>query len=99
MVQFIKRMMGAAGIALVCALTVPAAQAVPWDFTPSVRDGGRQEGFQGQRGNRPAEERRQNNLRDDGREARRAQRMSPEERQQLRRDIKDAGREVYMPRR
>ncbi len=99
MVQFIKRMMGATGIALVCVLAMPVAQAGPWDFTPSVRDGGRQESFQGQRGNRPAEERRQTNQRDDGREARRAQRMSPEERQQLRRDIKDAGREVYMPRR
>ena len=99
MVQFIKRMMGAIGIALGCVLSMPGAQAGPWDFTPSARDGDRQESFQGQRGNRQAEERRQNNQRDDGREARRAQRMSPEERQQLRRDIKDAGREVYMPRR
>ena len=27
-----------------------------------------------------------------------AQRLSPEERRQLRRDIKDAGREIYLPR-
>lgn len=31
-------------------------------------------------------------------EGREAQRMSPEERRQLRRDIKDAGREIYPPR-
>ena len=33
------------------------------------------------------------------REAQRAQRLSPEERRQLRRDIKDAGREIYPVRR
>ena len=99
MVQFGKRMMGAIGIALVCALNMPVAQAGSWNFSPLVRDGSRQEGYQGQKGNRQAEERRQYNQRDDGREVRRAQRMSPEERQQLRRDIKDAGREVYTPRR
>ena len=36
---------------------------------------------------------------DDGREADRPQRLSPDERRQLRRDIQDAGREIYPPRR
>ena len=98
MVQFSKRMMGAIGIALVCVLSMPVAQAGQWDFGPLVREGGRQESFQGQKGSRQAEEGRQNYRREDGRDAQRAQRLSPEERQQLRRDIKDAGREVYRPR-
>lgn len=34
-----------------------------------------------------------------GSETQRPQRMSPEERHQLRRDIKDAGRQIYPPRR
>jgi hypothetical protein len=37
--------------------------------------------------------------RDMGRESRREPRLSPEERSQLRRDIKDAGRQIYFPRR
>ena len=99
MVQVFKRMIGAIGIALVCALSVPVAQAGSWNFSPSVREGGRQDSFQGQRGGRQAEENRQGYRREDGRDVQRAQRMSPEERQQLRRDIKDAGRELYRPRR
>lgn len=99
MVQVYKRMIGAIGIALVCALSVPVAQAGSWNFSPSVREGGRQDGFQGQKGGRQSEENRQSYRRDDGRDVQRAQRMSPEERQQLRRDIKDAGRELYRPRR
>lgn len=35
--------------------------------------------------------------RDERREAQRPQRMSPEERSQMRRDIKNAGREIYTP--
>lgn len=40
-----------------------------------------------------------NNQRNDRRDDMRQQRLSPEERQQLRRDIRDAGREIYPPRR
>ena len=99
MAQYGKRMIGAIGIALVCALSMPVAQAGSWNFSPSVREGGRQEDFQRQKGSRQAEPGRQNYRREDGRDAQRAQRLSPEERQQLRRDIKDAGRELYRPRR
>jgi len=37
--------------------------------------------------------------RNEGGEVQRPQRLSPEERRQLRRDIKEAGREIYLPRR
>ena len=99
MVQLSKRMISAVAIALVWTLSMSEVQAGPWNYGPSVREGTRQESYQGQRGGRPPEDRRQSYQREEGRDARRSQRMSPEERQQLRRDIKDAGREVYSPRR
>ncbi len=98
-VQLSKRMISAISIALVWTLSMSAAQAGPWNYGPSVREGSRQESYPGQRGGRQSDDRRQSYQREEGRDARRAQRMSPEERQQLRRDIRDAGREVYSPRR
>ncbi len=97
--RLIKRTTSAIGILLVGVLAMPVAHAGPWNSGPSVREGGRQESLQGQKGSRPSEDGRQYLRREEGRDAQRAQRMSPEERQQLRRDIKDAGREVYRPRR
>lgn len=93
-----KRMIGAVAVAFVWALSVPAVQANPWNVY-SVREGGRQNGAEGQRANRQGEDRRQYYQRDDGRDAQRAQRLSPDERRQLRRDIRDAGREIYPGRR
>ena len=95
--QFGKRMMETVGIALLCALSTTGVHAAP-DFNPSIRDAGRQENLQGQKGRRQDEERRPGYRREDARDAQRAQRLSPEERQQLRRDIKDAGRELYRSR-
>lgn len=97
-VQFGKRIMGAVGMALMCAFSIPGAHAVSLDFNPSIRDAGRQDNLQGQKGRWQDEERRPNYRREDARDAQRAQRLSPEERQQLRRDIKDAGRELYRSR-
>lgn len=95
--QFGKRMMETVGIALLCALSSTGVHAAP-DFNPAIRDAGRQESLQGQKGRRQDEERRSSYRREDSGDSQRAQRLSPEERQQLRRDIKDAGRSLYRSR-
>lgn len=87
-----KPMIGAVVLAFACALAAPAAEAqttVPFGY--SVRERGRPEAAPGQRAARQGDDRRQSLQR----EPQRQQRLSPEERQQLRRDIKDAGRELY----
>lgn len=95
--QWGKQIVRALGVALLCALVLPAAHAVSLDFSPSIRDGNRQDSFQGQKERRQDEQRRYTR-REDAQDAQRAQRLSPEERQQLRRDIKNAGRELYRSR-
>ena len=97
-VQLSKRMIGVLSVAFVWALSTPAAQANSW-YGYAVREGSRQEGFQEQRPSRQNEERRPYYQRDERRDNQRSQRMSPDERRQLRRDIKDAGREIYPSRR
>jgi uncharacterized membrane protein len=97
-VKLNKHVMGAVAVAFVWALSVPAVQANPWAGY-LVREANRQGGNDGQRGVQQGAERRQSLQRNDGREAQRPQRLSPEERTQLRRDIKDAGREIYPARR
>jgi hypothetical protein len=76
------------GIAAIIAmgLAMPLAHANP--------TGGREIREAGRKGGTQAEE----ELRKQ-RAVKRAQRLSPEERRQLRRDIKDAGREIYPQRR
>lgn len=98
MVKLNKHVMGAVAVAFVWAVSVPPVQANPWAGY-LVREASRQGGSDGQRGDRQGEERRQSYQRNDGRDAQRPQRLSPEERSQLRRDIKDAGREIYPARR
>jgi len=97
-VKLNKHVMGAVAVAFVWAVSVPAVHANPWPGY-LVREANRQGGYDGQRGARQGEERRQSYQRDDGREVQRQQRLSPEERSQLRRDVKDAGREIYPARR
>lgn len=71
------------------ALMGAAAHADPSSGFLKVRDGGRQE-----------DARRSNAEQNDGGDNRRPQqRLSPEERRQLRRDIQDAGRQIYPPKR
>lgn len=90
----ICRNTGVGALAMLLMLAVPAAQANPW-FGQPARDGG----SQSQRGDRQGDMQRQSFQREEQARNQRSQRMSPEERQQLRRDIRDAGREVYRHRR
>lgn len=83
---------GCIAAALVAA--APIAHAAPWG--DRLRDGAKQ-------GNRQEQSPDQRELQRSTRQAdrsdeQRPQRLSPEERRQLRRDIQDAGREIY-PRR
>ncbi len=88
-------------LALMLVLASPWALANPGNERYQVRQANRQNGMQRQQppNNPPRDAQQQGFQRDyGGGEAQRSQRMSPEERRQLRRDIRDAGREVY-PRR
>lgn len=93
-----KRMLNNVLVALVMlVLSVSCAHADPFGGR-HPREGGRQQGGQMQpqpprdfqRGYSPSGERRENMG---------PQRLSPDERRQLRRDIQDAGRDIYPPRR
>lgn len=81
----LKRMIGAGVIAMMMAVTlVPSAHAGDQDER-DLRANRRDRILPQRQVHKP-------------REAPPAQRLSPEERRQLRRDIKDAGREIYPPR-
>lgn len=97
-----KRIIGCFAVALACVVAIPAGAA---DFWPGQGyqlarrgDGGRGDDYR-QGGRQSRDDGRQQNYqrgqRDDDRGAQRGQRMSPEERRQLRRDVRDAGREIY----
>jgi hypothetical protein len=95
-----KRMIGSLAIVLLCAAFAPMAWAGPWKYGVAEREQYRQNDFQpGRRGAEPGDGRGPSYRRHDDRDMQRPQRLSPEERSQLRRDIKDAGREIYPPRR
>jgi hypothetical protein len=101
--NFGKRMIGGLAIALLSMISMSVAEAGPWGRGVSEREQSRQGDYQpGRRGHGPGDRRGSYHQRRDGeRDMRpqRPQRLSPEERSQLRRDIKDAGREIYPPRR
>lgn len=78
-------------------LSVPCAHAGPFAGR-NAREGIHPGGGGGQQNTNPREIQRPFAQRNAGGEDR-AQRMSPEERRQLRRDIREAGREIYRPRR
>ena len=88
---------GFMAVVLALALAVPFAHANPLNDR-NVREGMRPGAGQYQPRN-PREGQRPDFQRKEGGEDQRPQRLSPEERRQLRRDIKDAGREIYLPRR
>ena len=94
----VKRIInGCMAAVLALALVVPFAHANPLNDR-NVREGKRSGAGQYQQRN-SREAQRQDFQRKEGGEEQRPQRLSPEERRQLRRDIKDAGREIYPPRR
>lgn len=96
-----RRMLAKSLVVLLLTLAPALAEAAPWG------DGGRhsrnmQDGFQperrGEADERPDGYRGGYHRRDDDQDMRRHRRLSPEERSQLRRDVRDAGREIYPPR-
>ena len=99
-------MIGSFAIAFACLLVVPVANADPrhgYGGYYSVRGEEKQAGppRQGRQMSKSDDARQpppphyQRGHRGEGRGHQRAQRMSPEERRQLRRDVRDAGREIY----
>jgi hypothetical protein len=98
-----RRQMLAESLVVLLLTFVPAvSEAAPWG------DGGRhsrnmQEDFQperrGEADDRSGGYRGGYYRRDDDRDMQHHRRLSPEERSQLRRDVRDAGREIYPPRR
>lgn len=89
-----KRMIGGLALMLLFMMSVPATEAGPWRYVASEHED-RQENVQREPGNgRP-------HYRRNGRHDMHPQprRLSPEERAQLRRDIRNAGKEIYPTRR
>lgn len=85
-------------VILVLALALIPSYSYSYD-SPYVRESNPHERGQSQQPPRKQREStRASSQRDGARKARKAQRLSPEERHQLRRDIKDAEREIYAPR-
>lgn len=81
-------------LALVLVLASPWALARPGNERHQARQDNRQ--YQQQPNSPQRDFRRQEFQRgNEGAESFRSQRLSPEERRQLRRDIRDAGREIY----
>jgi len=103
-IAWVKRMInggigGVAAALLACALLMPQAQAESLSAR-ELREGIRKGSAQNQQQLRNQREaRRPYFQRKEGSDGQRPPRLSPEERRQLRRDIKDAGREIYPPRR
>jgi hypothetical protein len=94
-----KRMIGGLAAVLFLAVFPQMAEAAPaWRHGPSEREQNRQDFQPERRGpgySRSGESFRRSGEKDAQRDMRRQRRLSPEERSQLRRDIRDAGREIY----
>ena len=105
MVAWVRRMVnggigGVAAALLACVVLIPQA----WAESPNAREfreGVRRGNAQNLQplGNQREARRPYFQRREGGEEQQRPPRLSPEERRQLRRDIKDAGREIYLQRR
>ncbi len=83
----------------VLAFALAPAYADPGGDAQGRGRGGRDANPQGRQWEQDARPQRQGPPAQRPGEDARGQRLSPEERQQLRRDIKDAGKEIYPPRR
>jgi hypothetical protein len=83
------------GLALVFSffmMPAPAAEASPWKYAASEHEEYRQKNVRRKQGEGRGPHYRRDRQRD---MPSRPHRLSPEERSQLRRDIEDAGREIY----
>ena len=93
----LKRMIGGVMAAVLALALCPSLAGAQTSTAAEAREKPRQGGIQATPQRNPREAKRPYTKRSG--EAPRPQRMSPEERRQLRRDVKDAGREIYPPRR
>ncbi len=97
-----RQMLAVSFIVPLLVLLPVVAEAAPWEeggrHSRNMRDDFQPE-RRGEADERPGGYRGGYSRQDDDREMRRHQRLSPEERSQLRRDVRDAGREIYPPRR
>ncbi|GHU05426.1 hypothetical protein FACS1894158_08190 [Betaproteobacteria bacterium] len=95
-----KRLFGRLAIVFLFMMSMSAVEAEPWRSGPYVREGNRQDNFQpGRQSLAPDNRQRPSYQRNDDRGVQRQQqRLSPEERSRLRRDIREAGKEIYPPR-
>jgi hypothetical protein len=89
-----KRGIGGLVIALLFVLPVPAAEAGPWGAGPRHQESRQSDLQPARRGSGPGDGQEQHRQRR-GEKDMQQRRLSPEERSQLRRDIRDAGREIY----
>ncbi len=92
-----RRLIGRIAAVIALALTITVAHANPWQAYP-MREENRQPDSQRRQSSRQNELRGQDYQREERREMQRS-RLSPEERRQLRRDVREAGKELYIPRR
>ncbi|MDR0578878.1 MAG: hypothetical protein LBI87_15445 [Candidatus Accumulibacter sp.] len=93
MMDFGKRMIGGFSVVVLVMASMPAAGAGPWrsDRAENWRSDLQPE----RRGSGPGDGRGEHRRGEDREMRQRQHRLSPEERSQLRRDIRDAGREIY----
>lgn len=90
---------GVAQAMFLLAMLVPVAQAMPGGGRLGPRDDLRQNFAPPQQASfRDAQQQYPRRESGDMGEAQRPQRLSPEERRQLRRDVHEAGRDIYRPR-
>jgi hypothetical protein len=96
-----KRLFGCLAIVFLFMMSLSTAEAEPWRQGLYARDGNRQDNFQpGRQSLAPDDRQRPSYQRNDDRGMQRQQqRLSPEERSRLRRDIREAGKDSYPPRR
>jgi hypothetical protein len=94
--NFGKWTIGGLVLVLLSMMSTPASEAAPWKYAASEHEEYRQKSVQRGPGDGRGPHYRRN-----GRHGMhpRPHRLSPEERSQLRRDIKNAGREIYPERR
>jgi hypothetical protein len=97
-----KRLFGRLAIVFLFILSMSAAEAEPWRPGSSAREENQPSHFQpGRQSLMPDDRQRPSRQQSDERGMQRQQqhRLSPEERSRLRRDIREAGKEIYPARR
>jgi hypothetical protein len=91
-----KRVIGGLAAALFCAMFASAAEASPWGFGHKRQESWKSDLQPARQNPESADEQTKHRPRHSKKGMhQRGRRLSPEEHSQLRRDIKDAGKEIY----